>query len=74
MDEGQVDQDIENRFTYYPPKSDEQRKLFVTLREKAKELANLYAWAVPDSREKSLALTKLEESNMWANAAIARHE
>jgi len=28
----------------------------------------------PDSREKSVAITKLEESIMWANAAIARNE
>ena len=28
----------------------------------------------PDSREKSLAITKIEESVMWANAAIARRE
>ena len=28
----------------------------------------------PESREKSLAFTKLEECIMWANAAIARNE
>lgn len=28
----------------------------------------------PESREKSLAITKLEECVMWANAAIARNE
>ncbi|WP_417754191.1 hypothetical protein [Slackia isoflavoniconvertens] len=28
----------------------------------------------PESREKSLALTKLEECIMWANAAIDRNE
>jgi hypothetical protein len=27
---------------------------------------------VPDSREKSLAITHLEEAVMWANAGIAR--
>ena len=26
----------------------------------------------PDSREKSLAMTKLEEAKMWASAAVAR--
>ena len=29
---------------------------------------------LPESREKSLAYTALEESLMWANAAIARNE
>jgi len=28
----------------------------------------------PDSRERSLALTKIEEAVFWANAAIAREE
>lgn len=28
----------------------------------------------PESREKSLAFTKLEECIMWANAAIFRNE
>jgi hypothetical protein len=27
----------------------------------------------PDSREKSLAMTNLEQAVMWANAAIARN-
>lgn len=27
---------------------------------------------VPDGREKSLALTHLEETVMWANAGVAR--
>ena len=63
--------DIENRFTYHPPQPDQIPK-FEQLRNKAKELALLVEELVPDSREKSLALTKIEESNMWANAAIAR--
>lgn len=28
----------------------------------------------PNSREKSLAMTKLEECVMWANVSIARNE
>jgi hypothetical protein len=28
---------------------------------------------LPESREKSLALTTLQESMMWANAAVALH-
>lgn len=65
---------IERDFTYHPPKDDEQVQRFVRLREKAKEFALLIAELTPASREQSLALTALEESIMWANAAIARNE
>lgn len=64
---------IKRNFTYHKPSIGSQDK-FVDLREKAKELALLINESCPDSREKSLAMTKLEESNMWANAAIARNQ
>ena len=35
-------------------------------------MANQFALHCPESREASLAITKLEEAIMWANAAIAR--
>lgn len=64
---------IENNFRYHAPKEGQPEK-YTALREKAKEFANLINEFCPDSREKSLAITKLEESVMWANAAIARNE
>ena len=64
---------IENDFQYHAPKEGQQEK-YVSLREKAKELALLYVELVPGSRELSTALTLLEESNMIANAGIARNE
>lgn len=63
---------IENNFKYHSPSTDQQVK-YVALREKAKELAYLLEESCPNSREKSLAMTKLEESVMWANAGIARN-
>lgn len=63
---------IENAFTYHAPK-DGQPAMYQAIREKAKELAYLIDELVPDSREKSLAMTKLEECSMWANAGIARN-
>ena len=65
--------DLENIFTYHAPKAD-QPKRYVKLRDKTKELAYLINELCPDSREKSLAITKLEECSMWANASIARNE
>jgi hypothetical protein len=64
---------IENTFTYHAPKGDQTCR-YAGLRNTAKELAFLIEAYVPNSREKSLALTKLEECIMHANAGIARNE
>lgn len=64
---------IENNFMYHAPK-DGQKERYEALREKAKELAYLIEAECPDSREKSLAYTNLEQAIMWANASIARNE
>ncbi|WP_127488470.1 Acb2/Tad1 domain-containing protein [Paenibacillus ehimensis] len=64
---------IENNFKYHSPKPGQPEK-YTTIREKAKELAVLIDETTPKSREQSLALTKLEEAVMWANASIARNE
>lgn len=63
---------IEKNFTYHAPK-DGQPQMYTDIRNKAKELAILLDGTCPESREKSLALTKLEEAVMWANASIARN-
>lgn len=44
------------------------------LRRDFKFTASVLDEELPDSREKSLAVTKLEEAAFWANAAIQRHE
>ena len=64
---------IENNFKYHTPKEGQPEK-YTSIREKSKELAYLIEELVPNSREKSLAITKLEEVSMWANAGIARNE
>lgn len=64
---------IENAFTYHSPK-DDQPERYEEIRQTAKQLAMLIAGHCPNSREKSLALTHLENTSMWANAAIARNE
>lgn len=69
-----VDPDeVAKRFTYHPPKADQPAR-YTALRDSAKALATQIVEQTPASREQSLALTKLEESIMWANAAIARNE
>lgn len=64
---------INNSFIYHPPKDDQPAK-YGDLRDTAKALAFKIAYSCPPSRERSLALTKLEESIMWANKAIACNE
>lgn len=62
---------INNDFTYHRPPQGVAAH-FVTLREKAKELAHLINGLVPPGREQSSALTRLEEAIFHANAGIAR--
>ena len=76
MDETRTDEpavELENRFTYHAPKGDQGQR-YVVLREQVAETAKLMVALCPESRELSLAVTKLEEASMWANAAIARRE
>lgn len=65
--------DIENRFTYHPA-TPGQAKLYETIRDGAKALAEFVNESCPDGREKSLAITHLEETVFWANASIARQQ
>ena len=64
---------IERNFTYHPVKPG-QPEIYGEIRGTAKVFAYLIDKYCPNSREKSLAMTKLEEAVMWANAAIAREE
>ena len=62
---------IESDFTYHAP-NELQRGQYERLRAAAKDLAHLINRECPGSREKSTALTRLDEVVFWANAAIAR--
>ena len=44
-----------------------------SIRNAAEELEGIIALRCKPSREKSLAMTKLEECVMWANKALALH-
>ena len=64
---------LDNSFTYHPP-TDDQIPRYEALRKIGKDLAQAIHSYAPDSREKSLAITKVEEAVMWANKAIACNE
>lgn len=63
---------IENNFKYHAPKGDQQKK-YETLRDEGKKMAYLIHDLCPSSREQSIAMTNLEQTVMWANAAIVRN-
>lgn len=64
---------MDNTFTYHSPKNDQPSR-YEILRAMAKDMAIMIKLLTPPSREQSLALTALEDSNMWCNASIARNE
>ena len=65
--------ELHNRFSYHPPRDEHTKKQHEHIRETLYGVAQVFGAMLPDSREKSLAITKLEETMFWANAAIARH-
>ncbi|MCK5479645.1 MAG: hypothetical protein KAJ06_00810 [Gammaproteobacteria bacterium] len=63
--------DLSRRFTYLEP--DETRTIIhEALRMRAHSMAYSIVTNAPPCRERSLAITKIEEALMWANAALAR--
>lgn len=64
---------IERDFTYHPPNTDTVPK-YDRIRTYASKYAQMLSLTCPESRELSLAITKLEEVVMWANAAVARNK
>lgn len=67
-----MSQDIDNRFDYHEP-DDGKAVKHNNVRELTKLVAENFDTLLPEGREKSLAITKLEEATFWANASIARN-
>ena len=63
--------ELHKRFTYHPPKEG-QPEIYEDIRSRARNYAMYISQICPESRELSLAITKLEEVVFWANASIAR--
>ena len=57
-------------FTYHRP-SPEVQAIMTRIRESYQALGNVMDGSIPESREKSLAWTALEESAMWAMKALS---
>ena len=65
--------DIERRFKYHAPDA-ERRVRHDDWRSYFLNAAHRIDRELPDGREKSLALTKLEECSFWVHADIARRQ
>jgi len=65
--------DLENRFTHHQPNQSKAMKHAI-VRDRCKKLAEALVDVCPDTRERSIALGKIEEAMFWGNAAIARNE
>jgi hypothetical protein len=63
--------DLTRRFSAHGVTHIEAERM-LDIREFARKLAEIINLDSPDGREKSLAITALEEVVFWANAAIAR--
>lgn len=66
---------MNDRFKHHPPKGQET----IDRHQAAREAASAFYEAIEelswgDSREKSIAITKVEEAMFWLNAEIARNQ
>lgn len=64
--------DIDNRFAFHPASTEEKRSEHASVRKQCWDLATFLNEKLPEGREKSLAITHLEEAMFWGNAALAR--
>lgn len=65
-----IRKDIERRFRYHKPDA-RRLEMHEAINKVMIHTALVVTANTPGSREQSLAITKLEEARMWANAAIA---
>lgn len=66
------EEELKHRFMFHAATTVEKKNEHASVRMKCLELALFIHENVPDGREKSLAITHLEEVMMWSNAGIAR--
>lgn len=63
--------ELNNVFSYHAPQDQAQIELYATIRAHGLTFATFINENVPDGDEKEIAINKLREAVMWANAGIA---
>lgn len=66
--------ELMNRFNYHPAKDKAKQDLHEDIRYRCGSVAIWADGALPECRETSLGVTKLEEAMYWFNAAAARRK
>lgn len=69
-----MDYDVAHRLTNHPPTSPIIGEHLDAITELLIATGDFLVETLPEGREKSLAITKLEEVSMWAKAAVARNQ
>lgn len=64
--------DLKNRFAFHPATTEEKQMAHGSVRDVCLQVAEFLNGMLPEGREKSVAMTKLEEVMFWGNAALAR--
>ena len=64
---------LTNDFTYHAPSGDQAAR-YGFIRAAGRVFAEVVCSNCPDSRERSVALTNIDQAVFFANAAIARNE
>lgn len=64
-------EELLDRFRYHKP-DEAKAKIHTAIRGNIYSAAEYINRVCPEGREKSLAMTKLEEAMFWANASLAR--
>ena len=65
--------EIDKMFTYHPPHGDQANR-YQVIRDTGRDMATVLYGLCPRSTELGEAIRSLNETVMWANAAIARNE
>ena len=69
----EADWEILKRWRHFKPHGDQSRR-YIRINQETKNIAKILMHNCPPSKERSIALRKLEEARLWANQSIMKNE